>query len=106
MKAKNLPALKRQFASLLVPNAYGVMCWVQEDLPVANLSCRRVLDNCFDDRLGPLILNNDLNLQLWHKADVVLPASIGFCVSLLPAVATDLRNGHAANAEFGKSVLH
>ena len=45
------------------------------------------------------VVDDDLDPDLGHQGDVVLRAAVDLGVALLPAVAADLRHGHAGDAD-------
>src|SRR4029079_6704906 len=58
----------------------------------------RLLDDA-DDVLGIPVVGDDLDPDLRDQRYVVLRAAVHLRVSLLPAVAADLRDGHPGDAE-------
>src|SRR3954464_6575745 len=69
------------------------------DLAVADATGLRGLDHDPGDVLDVTVVDQDLDPDLRHQGDVVLRTPVDLGVALLAAVATDLADGHAGDAE-------
>src|SRR4051794_10083133 len=68
-------------------------------LPVTDATGLRGLDHDPCDVLDVSVVHEDLDADLGHQRDVVLRTPVDLRVALLAAVAADLADGHAGDAE-------
>jgi len=73
-----------------------------EDLAVADLAGLGRLRDGFDDLVDVASACDDLDLHFRQEAHGVFRTPIDFGVALLPAVAFDLGDRHALNANVGQ----
>src|SRR5580765_4896783 len=85
-----LKYLERGHSSFLVADTDGLIHFIEEDFAISDFPSGRVLDNGVDGGVDEFILQHQFQLNLGQKIDAVLAATIGFGMSLLPAVPADL----------------
>src|SRR5262245_53401931 len=77
-----------------------------ENAPVADVAGARRTDHGFDDVVGEFILDDEFDHDFREQSDVVFGSPVDRLVTLLPAVAANLRDGHARDVQFRQSVLY
>src|SRR6266516_3125813 len=99
------PGLERVGASLAGPHADDLIDRDRPDLAVADLAGAGRLDQRVDDSRGGLVGDQDLDPDLGDEVDGVLGAAVDLCVAALAAVALDLADGQAGDADLAEGVL-
>src|SRR6188768_3786718 len=101
---RSLDFLERVVVGLAGADAHGAIEVVDKDFSVADLpSLGRAADRG-DDLVGDAVLDADFDFELGQEVHGVFGAAIDFGVTLLPAEALDLGDGHAVDAERGQRV--
>src|SRR5712691_5264573 len=99
-------SLQRGLATLAGADPDDILHRNNEDFAIAKLSCPGGLRDCLDDGIFNAFGDDDFDLDLWDKLNLILRAAIGFGVSLLTAITLNLADGHSGDTDFLESVSH
>src|SRR5258707_14552455 len=97
--------LKSYYAAFLIADADCFLYLAKEDFSVTDISRRCRLQNRIDSGINQVLRQHQLQLDFRKKINGIFPAPVRFSVSLLPAVAAHIGDGHSADAQFGKHFL-
>src|SRR5512143_3476569 len=101
-----MTGLHRRLAALPPPYSYCLFDRDDEYLAVSYLAGLRGLLDDGEHVVEHRIVDNELDLYLGHEAYLVFRATVELHVSLLPAVAFDLRDGHTGHARLVQGFLY
>src|SRR6185436_11454154 len=91
-------------AALAGADADGVLDVEDEDLPIARLPGVGVLQDRVERALDVVVVDHDLQLELWAEEDRRLRAPVALGEALLAAGALDLADAHGRKAHVGQVV--
>src|SRR5450755_1975748 len=92
-------SLQGGFATIVVPNPYGLRHVVNEYLTVANLASTRRRGQSLEQLLATRIADDDFDFKLGQKIYHVFAAPINLLMALLPAMPPHFGDSHAIHAD-------
>src|SRR5258706_5844936 len=96
--------LQRRLPALAGANPDHIVHRNNEDFAITKLACPGGLRDCLDHGIFNAFGDDDFNLDLWDKLDLIFRAAIGFGMSLLTTITLNLADGHPGDTDFLQSV--